>query len=118
MIIVATFLLLFGGGGATFDALIDSVEQHVSDSQRAKQVVALIEKTEKSLINYGKQVDDISDKIAALNADYHADEADYAAVTDQAYKNYNLAADEILDLRFEMKSHMSREEWASVFGSQ
>jgi cytoplasmic iron level regulating protein YaaA (DUF328/UPF0246 family) len=118
MIIVATFLLLFGGGSATFDVLIDRVEQHVSDPQSAKQVEALIEDADKALINYGKQIDDISDKIAALNADYHADEADYAAVADQAFQNYNAVADKILDLRFEMKSHMSREEWASVFGGQ
>ena len=98
--------------------MIDRVETHVVDDARAQQVVSLIEEAEDALAAYALQVEGVGDRIAILNAEYHTSEDAYKMITAQALRNYEDLSDRLLDLRFEMKLHMSREEWTAVFSTQ
>jgi hypothetical protein len=113
MIIIATLMLLFGGGNS-LDMLADRVNVHVTDLKRANQITEIIVESENTVLNYENQAKEIGQKIVSLNADYSATDDQYYALMDQVYKNYEDAAREFLDNRFKIRSLMTREEWEAV----
>jgi hypothetical protein len=115
MVIIATFMLLFGGGSASFDAVADQVKIHIADAQRSAQILALLEDAEETLKVYGEHVEDTGNALKALNADFETKESRYQAIVEEGFQRYNAAADKILDIRFKMKSLMTSDEWVAVF---
>ena len=113
--IIAAFLILFSFGGATFEHVIEQVKTHVADKQRAKQVIAFVEDAEQSVKDYQKQVQDIGEKVAALNRKYDTPEVEFDSVWAEALQYYDAVSGQLLDARFQMKSRMTRSEWAAVF---
>jgi predicted Rossmann fold nucleotide-binding protein DprA/Smf involved in DNA uptake len=118
--LIALFTILFLGGTPT--ALIgeisivqDSVKLVMPKNDARKAVQGVLKKMEKVTKAQNKQVSKSSKQLANALADHEFD----AVEIDRMWSEYHQARGnfqmELIALRFELKEHISREEWAEIF---
>lgn len=118
--LAALFVILFLGGGTT--AFLDFIAESesavksvmVKDELRsdALNVLGAIEKRAK---DHNKQVKKI---IKELSESLEGREDNPEAIADISQRYYaalDSYSSDILDLRFELREHVTREEWAQIF---
>jgi len=119
--LIALFTILFLGGGAdtavlgTISDTRKSVKTVIVDDERRKEVTSTLKAMKKRTSAYGKSTKKIAKRIAGALAEHDGSEVginaawvDYFAMTDA----YN---DDLIELRFELKEQLTREEWRELF---
>ncbi len=118
--LVALFMILFLGGSATgmlnyIADTQDAVKVVMEKDDRRKEALGTLKTMKKRADSHNKMVKRTSkDMIKTLSSD-EVTEADIDTVWD-AYFSQRAAYDqEMLDLRYQLKDQMTREEWQQVF---
>ncbi len=118
--LVALFMILFLGGSATgmlnyIADTQDAVKVVMEKDDRRKEALGTLKTMKKRADSHNKMVKRTSkDMNKALSSD-EVTEADIDTVWD-AYFSQRAAYDQdMLDLRYQLKDQMTREEWQQVF---
>ena len=119
--LIALITILFLGGSsdsAVLDYIADtrkSVKTVIVDDERRKEVTNTLKAMKKRTSGRAKSARQVAKRLKSALADHDASEAtinaawdDYFAMTD-AYNN------DMIDLRFDLKEQLSREEWQELF---
>ena len=118
--LIALFTILLLGGSATgmLDFIADTqdtVKVVMEKDDRRKEVLATLKETKKRTDAHNKMLKGASkDMNATLSSDGVTD-ADIDAVWDSYFAQRADYNSDMLDLRFQLKGQMTREEWQQVF---
>ena len=115
MIVAIVFLMSTLFGGSSPAQMKIDVEKHVQDPTRAAQVVEILHEIEEELERYASDLSDITSRAEELNGTFETSPDQYAEEFQKVRSAMVRARTRLLDLRFEMKDHMTREEWEAVF---
>jgi hypothetical protein len=113
-----TIFILGGGGSGTLDFIADfgdSVKMVVENKEDQKAALATLKAMKKLTSSYDKDHKSTSKELStAISSN---DNATIDAVWDQHLQQRNAYDSSMLDLRFELRDQLTREEWQSVFPS-
>lgn len=119
MLVALITILLLGGGTSTFlDYIADSKDavKTVMIKDRGQQEALDILKAMKKRSNsHNKQIRKTIKELGKHLEGRDDNAAEIAAIGDRHFENIELYNSDILDLRFELKEHVTREEWAQIF---
>jgi len=118
MAILITYLILGGGSSAFLDYIADSkdaVKTVVVEDERQEEALNILKSMKSRSKEHSKEVGKTSKEIGKLMEGRDADTAEIAALADRNFESTESFNSDILDLRFELKNHVTREEWAQVF---
>ena len=118
--LIALFTILFLGGSDTgmLDFIADSqdaVKVVMEKDDRRKEVLATLKETKKRTEAHNKRVKGASKDMSKILSSDDPTDADLDLSWDVYFAsraNYNR---DMLDLRFQLKDQMTREEWQRVF---
>lgn len=119
--LVALFALLFlGGGGDSYllgriDMIIDNVKTEVQSEDRREQAVEILKAAEDDTEDFKKRQLDRAEDLDRLNKTRDFDTAAADAVWDAVFNDVEGYHELLLSRRQELKSVVSRDEWARVF---
>ena len=119
--LVALFGLLFLGGGIDtyleqrLDTLEKSAKTAVVDAERRDDAEAVLKEMQKRLKARAKGVDKGRDALGDLVKDHDATDAELEAVWDGVIAEVDTFNRDMMALRFDLKEHVTREEWAQLF---
>lgn len=121
--LIALLTILFLGGGTTsvmsfLDDTGDSIKTVVVDDERRKEAFATVKLMEKRSKGHEKSFRRLIKDLKKKLRDHSHDESVFDAMWDQHYELANEYSADMVDLRFELKDQLTREEWAQVFGGQ
>ncbi len=119
MLTILLINLLFGGGSTELLAYIadtrDSVKIVMPKDAQQKEALNTLKAMKKRTKARNKQERRTAKDLALAFRDHSAN----AAVTDAIWVNYFAENDtynsDMLELRFELKEHINREEWEAIF---
>ena len=120
--LIALFTILFLGGGSATQLLgnISEVQDRVKivmpkDDQR-KEALSVLNTMEKRTKSRNKMVKNTVKQMSKELEDHDVTDADIDAVWNDYVQGVDEFHRDMIDLRFELKQHISREEWQQVFG--
>ena len=120
--LIALFTILFLGGGSATQLLgnISEVQDRVKivmpkDDQRS-QALSVLKTMEKRTKSRNKMVKDNAKQMRRELEDHGVTDADIDAIWSDYVQGVGEFHRDMIDLRFELKQHISREEWQQVFG--
>lgn len=102
-------------GKEVIDTLGDLVKESISEPERQKEIKSLVDDMEKELKDFNKQLKKSSKTLAKLNRNHNSRREDLENVLDELNGRRVNSQEKLLEIRFEMKERMSREEWQAVF---
>ena len=118
--LIALFTILILGGGATgmLDFIADTqdeVKVVMEKDDRQKEALSTLKAMKKRTNAHNKMVKGASkDMSKALSNDEAAD-ADIDTIWDEYFSQRAIYNKEMLELRFQLKDQITREEWQQVF---
>ena len=119
MIAVLLVILFLGGDTSAFlDYISESkelVETVMAKDERQQEALNLLELMEQRSNDHDKQVKMTFDEFGKLIEGRENNLVELAAIGDSHLKNIESFNSDILDLRFEFREHVTREEWAQIF---
>lgn len=119
MAILITYLILGGSGSSTFlDYVADSkdaVKTVMVKDERQKEALDILKSMGKRSREHSKQVKKTGKELGKLIAGREADTAEIATIADRIFESTESYNSDILDLRFELKEQVTREEWEQIF---
>ena len=118
--LIALFTILFLGGSATgmLDFIADTqdtVKVVMESDDRRKEVLATLKETKKRAEAHNKMVKGASKDMSAILSNDEVTDADIDAIWDTYFASRADYNRDMLDLRFQLKDQMTREEWQQVF---
>ena len=120
--LIALFTILFLGSGSATQLLgdIGEVQDRVKivmpkDDQR-KEALSVLKTMEKRTKSRNKMVKNTVKQMGKELEDHGVTDADIDAVWNDYVQGVGEFHRDMIDLRFELKQHISREEWQQVFG--
>ena len=113
-------LLLGGSSGASalladFEHARASIETAVEDRARKTELVALVRDAEKSMKAALKDRGKTAEQLVQLVRPYQAKAADAQPLVQKLHAEVEVAQEQVIRARFELKERMTREEWRKVF---
>lgn len=121
MIVALMTLLLLGGGTTylleTIDFYEDRMEDVIPEGERRNQAEAAFDAMEDSADRRHDAVGDVADQLAKLLQDTDVADADLEPVLAQYRDAIATYYREMIDHRFELKEHVTREEWQQIFSA-
>jgi len=93
----------------------DLIRETVSEPHRSEEILSLVNDMEKELKDFNKQLKKSSKTLAKLNRNHNSRREDLENVLDELNDRRINSQEKLLEIRFEMKERMSREEWQAVF---
>jgi hypothetical protein len=119
MLIALITILLLGGTPSALLVEIsdidDSIKLVMPKNDERKAALGVLKQMEKAVKAQNKQVGKSSKQLSKSLSDHDFDDSEI----DQMWSEYHEARGnfqlEMIDLRFELKDHISREEWAEIF---
>ena len=121
MIVALLTLLLLGGGSTylleTIDFYQDRAEDVIPEGDRQKQAKAVFDAMEDSTDRRHDMIEDVAEQLDKLLQDKDVADADLDAVLEQYRDGIVTYYEEMLDHRFELKDHVTREEWQQIFST-
>jgi len=118
LIALLTILFLSGGSSVILDYIADSKDAiktvMIKDrgQQEALDILNVMKKRSRS---HNKEIRKTIKEFGKLLEGRDDNAAEIAAIGDRHFENSALYNSDILDLRFELKEHVTREEWAQIF---
>jgi uncharacterized protein YccT (UPF0319 family) len=118
--LIALFTILILGGSATgmlnFIAdTQDTVKVVMEKDDRRKEVLATLKETKKRTEAHNKMVKGASKDMSKILSSADVTDADIDANWDTYFAQRAAYNQDMLDLRFQLKDQMTREEWQQVF---
>ena len=118
--LIALFTILILGGSATgmLDFIADSqdtVKIVMEKDDRRKEVLATLKETKKRTDAHNKMVKGASKDLSKILSGDEVTEADVDAIWQGYFASRADYNRDMLDLRFQLKDQMTREEWQQVF---
>ena len=92
----------------------DGIKEHVSDADRASQLLALVDQFENDLEALDQTVQQYYRKIYTVDADYNATATDFRTVFDAFKRERLVFRKRFLDQRFKMAALTTPEEWEQL----
>ena len=118
--LIALFTLLLLGGSST--ALLeyiadtrDSVKTVMAKDERQKEALTILKAMKKRTNARNKHVKRASKELAKAFVDHDAAIEGVDAVWDGYFAEIGRYNHDMLDLRYELKEHINREEWEAIF---
>jgi hypothetical protein len=119
--LIALFLMLLLGGTPSgmlveLSLIQENIKEVVAKDDRQKAAGDVVKKMEKRTKDRNKQVDRYAKKLDEVLSDHDFSTADIDKLWSKYHalrSNYQLR---MVDLRFELKEHITREEWQELFG--
>ena len=117
-------LFLYGGAGAidagaltpaAVEELSERVAIVVEDPARADAARLTLAELEAEVIAFRKKFTASGKEISRSYRDHEADSAEIEAVFDQLNRDWEKGQERALDLRFELRDQLTREEWAALY---
>ena len=118
----------FGGGAGAIDAgaqtpaaveeLSDRVAIVVEDPSRAEAAQATLDDLETEATAFGKKFTASGRAISRSYRDHAAGRAEIEAVLDELNRDWERGQERALDLRFELRDQLTREEWAALYSKE
>ena len=115
----------FGGGASGIDAgvltpaaveqMSERVEIVVEEPARADAAGAVLRDLEEAVLDFENTFAASGKAIERTYRDHAADRAEIEAVLDELNRDWGRAQERALDLRFELREHLTREEWAALY---
>ena len=118
LIAIATFILMFGGGGSLENYLLDikkPMKAAVESKVTVNEVLDLSKGLKKQLKVQNKEITKLRENFLDLHTKYDAESADMEAYIDSLMISWETGQKHILDTRSAMKNLMTRDEWTKVF---
>ena len=125
MIWAIMYWYFFGGGSGAVDAgaltpatveeLSDRVEIVVQDPRRAEAARLTLDDLGQAVASFEKTFAASGKEVARSYRDHAADRAEIEAVLDQLNRDWERGQARMLDLRFELRDQLTREEWATLY---
>ena len=117
-----------GGGAGGIDAgaltpaaveeLSDRIEIVVEDSARAEAAQTTLDDLKTEVTAFGKKFPASGKAISRSYRDHAADRAEIEAVLDELNRDWERGQERALDLRFELRDQLTREEWAALYSKE
>ena len=115
----------FGGGAGAIDAgaltpaavedLSDRVAIVVEDPARAKGAQSTLADLEAEVVAFEKKFTASGRAISRSYRDHTAGRGEIEAVLDELNRDWQRGQERALDLRFELRDQLTREEWAALY---
>jgi hypothetical protein len=120
--LIALMTILFLGGGTTglldfIGGIEDSIEFVMEKDDRRKGALATVKEMKKCTKARNKQVKKSRKELSKVLADPEATEADINATWETFYAEVESYNADMLDLRFELRDRLTRDEWQQVFSA-
>jgi hypothetical protein len=118
LIAIATFILMFGGGGSLENYLLNikkPVKAAVESKVTVNEVLHLSKALKKQLKAQNKEMTRLRENFLDLHTQYDTSLADIEAYVDSMMTVRERGQKHILDARFAMKNLMTQAEWSAVF---
>jgi len=118
--LIALFAVLLLGGSSTgmLDFIADTqdtVKVVMEKDDRRKEVLATLKETNKRTEAHNKMVKRTSKDMNTILSSDEVTDADIDANWDEYFAQRAAYNQDMLDLRFQLKDQMTREEWQQVF---
>ena len=120
--LIALITILFLGGSSTgmldfIAASEDSVKIEVEDDDRRKNALAAVKELKKRTKARNKQVNRFRKDLAAVLRSEAVSDSDIDLVWDEYFSEIEDYNQDVLNLRFELLDHLTRDEWQRVFAA-
>lgn len=120
MLVALFALYLLGGGGHSYllgriDTILDNVKIEVRSDERRARAVKIVKAMEQDTEDFGKRQKDRLQDLEKLNEAPDFDAAAADAIWDGRIKDVESYHARMLSHRQELRSVVTREEWARVF---
>ncbi|MHC4669260.1 MAG: hypothetical protein ACYTFD_12715 [Planctomycetota bacterium] len=110
-------ILFFGGGGDGFIGQTTKlISRFVEDKQRAEQAEAVLAEMRDEITAFRQRVSEVRQEMVEVDGDYDASPADYRRVFRKLDRVWRATESRLIDLRFDLKRSITREEWTALFG--
>ena len=115
--LMALLLASLLGGSAEFFVRDDfrAVESVIEEPERAAAAIAIMERINNRMNGIFNQRRELVARISTLDLDVEASPDAYSAYFDELWQRREQATDGYVRDVFEMREHISREEWAAIF---
>lgn len=118
----------FGGGTGAISAgaltpaaveqLSNRIEIVIEDPGRAEAAQLTLGEVREVVESFEKDFDATSKAVARSYRDHADDRAEIDAVLDQLNRDWERGQERVLDLRFELREQLTREEWAALYSEE
>ena len=111
-------LLLSGGSSAFLDHIAeskDAVKTVVVDAERRKEALRILQSMQARSKEQTKQVEETVKRLSKLIEGRNQNAEEMATIGERHFNDLDSYDGDILDLRFELREHVTRAEWAQIF---
>jgi hypothetical protein len=120
MLIALITILFLGSSGdsAVLDYIADtrkSVKTVIVDDERRKEVTSTLKTMKNRTSGRAKSARQVAKQLKSALAEHDASEANINAAWDDYFAMTDAYNNDMIDLRFELKEQLSREEWQELF---
>ena len=118
--LIALFTILFLGGTPSgllveISDIQDNIKLVMPKNDQRKAALGVLKQMENATKGQNKQVGKSSKQLTKAFSDRDFDSDEIDQMWDQYHEARGNFQMEMIDLRFELKEHISREEWAEIF---
>lgn len=103
---------------ATVEELSDRVAIVVEEPARAEAARATLDDLKRVIVAFEKEFAETGKALKRSYRDHAADRAEVEAVFDQLNRDWQQGQERALDLRFELREQLTREEWEALFADR
>ena len=122
LIALFTLFLLGGGSSDSTSAFLifiaenrETIESVVVDDARRGEALAILTTMDERAGDYSEELKEASEELGELVRGREDHSAEIAGILARHLAYTGTYSSDILDLRFELKDSISREEWAQIF---
>ena len=101
--------------GVTVKELSDRVEIAVEDPRRAEAARSILGEVAQEVTTFEEAFAASGEEVTRSYRDHEADRAEIEAVLEQLNRDWQNGQERMLDLRFELRDQLTREEWEALY---
>jgi hypothetical protein len=121
--LLTTFLILHFSPhspavAAPFEQTAALIKQHVTEEARQTQALALVDRMKTQSTEYAQRREKLTDALVTLTAKRATQVSEIESAAQPLIADDRATAEKLLDLRFQLKSVLTADEWAQVFPAQ
>ena len=102
---------------AAVEALSDRVAIVIEDPARAEAVRSTLHDLKREIVAFERKFAATGNTIRRSYRDHVADRAELEAALDELNREWQRGQERVLDLRFELRNRLTREEWSSLYST-
>ncbi|HID28823.1 MAG TPA: hypothetical protein EYP19_02325 [Desulfobacterales bacterium] len=117
-LIVSLFLSLYSSdlpGMEFIERVSNLIKETVTEPQRSEELLSLVDDMKKEFKDFNNQLKKAGKTLSKLNRNHNSRREDLEDVLDKLNGSRVDSQAKLLEIRFQMKERMSREEWQTVF---